>query len=384
MRLVTGPILKRYGAAFAACLVACLLTFSLLPVRGQSTFLLFLAAVAFSSWYGGIRSGVAATLLSATAGAFLFLPPYFSPLITDSSSLLRLIEFFSVAALIIALNAAHDSVREKAEAARREAESANRVKDDFLAAVTHELRTPLGVILGWVQMLRLQGFDAAAMDEALNRIERNALAQQQLIEDLLDVSRISRGSLRLEVRPLMPASVVGEVVASLRPAAEEKGVSLAAELDEIVGPVMADRGRLEQVAFNLITNAVKFTPRGGNIDVRVERDGADSCIVVSDTGIGIGAEFLPQVFERFRQERGAKQKATGGLGIGLAIVRQLVEMQGGTVTAHSPGEGLGATFIVRLPLIGVDDVKVETVKAAAAGTGEATRPAHLARAESDF
>jgi PAS domain S-box-containing protein len=233
----------------------------------------------------------------------------------------------------------------------REAQEANRTKDEFLATVSHELRTPLTAVLGWARILRSGSIDDATSKRALETIERNANAQAQLVEDLLDVSRIITGKLRLDVQPVELKSVIDLAVEAVRPAAEAKGVRLQVRVDPLAGPINGDPDRLQQVIWNLLSNAVKFTPREGRVEVRLERVNSYMGITVSDTGMGIKPEFLPFVFERFRQADGTSTRQYGGLGIGLAIVRHLVELHGGRVRAASPGEGLGASFTVELPLI---------------------------------
>nr|AYM53070.1 sensory box histidine kinase/response regulator [Nannocystis exedens] len=234
-------------------------------------------------------------------------------------------------------------------AARREAETATRLRDEFLATVSHELRTPLTSILGWAQMLQLDGLSAEQRRHAIDTIERNARAQAQLIEDLLDVSSILAGKLRLEVQTVNIQEIVEAALETVRPAAEARGVRLQATLAS-GATVMGDPQRLQQVVWNLLSNAVKFTPRAGRVQVLVERRDSSVEIVVADTGKGIAPEFQPHVFERFRQADGATTRRHGGLGLGLSIVRQLVEMHGGTVSVFSEGEDRGASFTVRIPL----------------------------------
>jgi PAS domain S-box-containing protein len=234
-----------------------------------------------------------------------------------------------------------------------ELREANRLKDEFLATVSHELRTPLTAILGWAHLLRAGQLDKESGSSALETIERNARSQAQLIDDLLDVSRIIMGKLRLDVRQVDPSSFIEPAIEALRPAAEAKDVRIQKVMDTGVVSVAGDPARLQQVVWNLLSNAIKFTHKGGKVQVRLERINSHIEIAVSDTGIGIKPEFLPHVFERFRQ---ADQKSTrhhGGLGLGLAIVRHLVELHGGTVEANSPGEGQGTTFVVKLPLVAV-------------------------------
>jgi PAS domain S-box-containing protein len=246
-----------------------------------------------------------------------------------------------------------DRLLEQEQQARAAAEEANRLKDEFLATISHELRTPLTAIVGWTHMLRRNQLDEKAAANALNTIERNARSQTQLIEDLLDVSRIITGKLRLDVRPFEPTSVIEAAIESLRPAAEAKAVRVQKVMDTGAGMISGDPNRLQQVVWNLLSNAIKFTPKGGRVQVRLERVNSHVEISVSDTGAGIKPEFLPFVFDRFRQADGTTTRAHGGLGLGLAIVRHLVEMHGGTVTADSPGENQGATFTVKLPLLTV-------------------------------
>jgi PAS domain S-box-containing protein len=238
---------------------------------------------------------------------------------------------------------------EREQAARAEAESANRAKDEFLATVSHELRTPLNSILGWAHILRRGQIEAEAAERALETIERNAKAQAQLVEDILDVSRIVTGKLRLELRPVEVAPIIEAAVESVRPAADAKAIRI--EIKSAGSAVVSgDSDRLRQVVWNLLSNAVKFTPEGGHILVSMSRSVSHAEVEVADTGQGMSRDFLPYVFERFRQADSSTTRKHGGLGLGLAIVRHLVEMHGGSVRAESLGAGHGATFTVRLPL----------------------------------
>lgn len=241
--------------------------------------------------------------------------------------------------------------RSMAESAREEAQAANRIKDEFLAVLSHELRSPLNPILGWAKLLKTGNLDAAKTSQALTTIERNAKLQSELIEDLLDISRILQGKLRLNVSPIDLTTTIRGAIETVRLAAEAKSIALEAELDANVGQVAGDSTRLQQVVWNLLSNAVKFTPNGGQVAVRLVQVDNQAQITVTDNGKGIPANFLPYVFDYFRQEDGATTRKFGGLGLGLAIVRHLVELHGGTVQAESGGEGLGATFTVRLPLM---------------------------------
>ena len=240
-----------------------------------------------------------------------------------------------------------------ASEARDAAERANRMKDEFLATLSHELRTPLNAILGWSQLMRGGHLQGDELQHGLETIERNARTQAQLIEDLLDVSRIISGKLRLEVKPVDLAAVVNAALDALRPAAAAREIRLEPMIDPNAGPIHGDAERLQQVVWNLLSNAIKFTPRGGRVQVRVAGVNAHAEIVVSDSGKGIEPQFLPHVFERFTQADSTTTRAHGGLGLGLAIVRHLVELHGGNVRAHSPGANQGATFVVSLPIAAV-------------------------------
>jgi signal transduction histidine kinase/ActR/RegA family two-component response regulator len=232
----------------------------------------------------------------------------------------------------------------------REAQDANRMKDEFLATLSHELRTPLNAIVGWTKLLQDGQLDAATQARAISTIDRNARAQTQLIEDILDVSRIVAGKLNLSVRAVDLGAVIEGALDSVRHAAEAKGVRLLTEIARAVGPFEGDPDRLQQVAWNLVSNAIKFSTRGGTVRVRLRQEAEQAEISVQDDGLGIKAEFLPHVFERFRQADSSSTRPHGGLGLGLAIVRHLVELHGGSVDVASAGEGKGATFTVRLPL----------------------------------
>ena len=238
---------------------------------------------------------------------------------------------------------------EREQEARRRAEEANRLKDEFLSTVSHELRTPLNAILGWTFLMSGDRLDEAGLRRAVQTIERNARAQSQIIDDLLDVSRIVTGKLRLKLRRFALQPVIETAIEAVRPAAEAKGIPIEAVF-EPVEDVRGDADRLQQVVWNLLSNSVKFTPQGGRIEVRLDQQDGQARIRVTDTGLGIEPEFLRYVFDRFRQADSSTTRSHGGLGLGLSIVRQLVELHGGTVEAKSDGQGLGATFTVLLPL----------------------------------
>ena len=231
-----------------------------------------------------------------------------------------------------------------------ELENANRIKDEFLATMSHELRTPLTSILGWARLLGSNRLDDNEKERAVHVIQRNALAQSKLIEDLLDVSRIITGKLRIESQPVSFAAVTESVVNSLRPVVDAKQLQLEATIDPGAGLILGDPARLEQIVTNLLSNAIKFTPNGGKIKLKLERSDSHVRLEVRDTGVGIAAEHLPHIFERFRQVDSSNVRAHGGLGLGLAIVDYLVRQQAGTVCAESEGPGKGATFAVEFPL----------------------------------
>ncbi len=258
------------------------------------------------------------------------------------------------------------------QAARAEAERVSHMKDEFLATLSHELRTPLNAILGWANILRSPGGAASSDDlrEGLDSIERNARAQAQLIEELLDMSRIVNGKLRLDVQPVDLQSVVSEAVESMRPAAEGKGIRLTKVLDPKAGPITGDPNRLQQILWNLLSNAVKFTSRGGRIQVFLRRVNSHVEVEILDTGKGISPDFLPQLFTRFTQADTSITRQHGGLGLGLALVKSLVELHGGTVKAASPGLGQGATFTVSLPLTAIHADRTEAALTPAPSAAE--------------
>jgi PAS domain S-box-containing protein len=276
-------------------------------------------------------------------------------------------------ALQQASEAARLADRDKLECervARSEAEKANQMKDEFLAILSHELRTPLNAMLGWTQLIRKGRLGPEETQRAIEIIERNARVQEQLVSDLLDMSRIISGKFRLELEGIELRTVIESALDTVRPAAAVKGVRLEAAIELRRGEILADPNRLQQVVWNLISNAIKFTPTGGRVNLRARRVNSDIEITVQDTGIGIKPEFLPHVFDRFRQADASLRRHEGGLGLGLAIVRHLVKAHGGAVHADSPGEGKGASFTVRLP-----------ARPATPGESQALSSAHTAAAD---
>jgi signal transduction histidine kinase/FixJ family two-component response regulator len=270
----------------------------------------------------------------------------YSPAFDDSGAI--------AGVLVVATETTAEVVARRRESGlRKAAEAANQAKDEFLATISHELRNPLGAILGWTRMLARKR-DPERLSKGLAVIERNALAQARLIEDILDVSRITSGKVVLEPRRVALGSVIQHAVESIRPAASAKGIRLVLALEEGAVDVIADENRLQQIVWNLLSNAVKFTAAGGEVRVGAERVGSRVAIRVEDTGVGISPEFLPHVFDRFRQADASTTRSHGGLGLGLAIVRHLVELHDGTVSASSAGVGRGATFEVTLPMSAVE------------------------------
>ena len=258
--------------------------------------------------------------------------------------------------------------------ARQDAEAASQAKDDFLAVVSHELRTPLNTVRLWAGVLRNGPRDAQTLARAVDTIDRSAILQARLIEDLLDVSRIVAGRFRLAIERVDLSAIIGPTIETVRAAAENRAITLTTALDSATGPVLGDSTRLQQVLWNLLANAVRFTPTGGRVTVVLRRVGPEAEVTVTDTGRGMGPGLLPHVFDRFRQGESGTMRSHGGLGLGLSIARQIVELHGGTIRAESPGEGRGAIFTVRLPLAAVEAVRPDPAPPRARA-GRPDRPA---------
>ncbi|QOL50347.1 MHYT domain-containing protein [Massilia litorea] len=267
----------------------------------------------------------------------------------------RLEDRSRILAASLATSAERQTLYLHEQKARVEAERLSDMKDEFLSTLSHELRTPLNAMLGWAQLLMDGGKDEKMLKRGLQTIERNARAQSQLIEDMLDMSRLIAGKIRIEVDRTWPSDFISAAVETVRPVALAKGVRLEMLIESHAGPLAADAGRLQQVMTNLLSNAIKFTPGGGAVRVSSKRAGDTIVIEVTDTGIGIKPEFMPYVFDRFRQADSSSTRRHGGLGLGLSIAQQLVELQGGRLSAASPGEGEGATFTLTMPLSSQDD-----------------------------
>jgi signal transduction histidine kinase len=335
------------------------------PVWGVKLPLItFYPAVMMSAWVAGFGAGMMTTMLCAVAAGYFWMPPIVSLGASDLTDLIGLLVFVGIGTIMSALNeawrrmvvAVSESENRLAIAltnehvARTAAETADRMKDQFLAVLSHELRTPLNTILGWLPALRAGRLDASQQERALETIELNTRAQARMIDDLLDISSIVAGKMTLDRRFMSLGPVVAETVESLQYQAKAKGLILGSEMDSISGPVLADADRMRQVCVNLLVNAIKYTPSGGLVAVRLTVNDSAVRIVVKDTGIGIDADLMPQVFERFRRADWRTAGTRSGLGLGLAIVRQIVEMHGGMVKAESDGLGRGAAFVVTLPI----------------------------------
>ena len=334
-------------------------------------FLFFFPVILIASWFGGRGPGLLATVLSAAAADFFWIQPRYALHVFVLADGILILLFLGVGSVLTLLGDGFRRARRGAEIAAEEsrrqaqalrltyeenarllaaAEEANRTKDEFLATLSHELRTPLNAMMGWAQLLQMNGIDEERRRHGLETILRNGRLQAHLIDDLLDVSRIITGQMRLDVRQVDLAPVIEAAVESVQPAAEARHIRIDRRLDPLAGPVAGDPARIQQVVWNLLSNAVKFTSQGGRVEVRLERVDSHVEIIVTDNGAGISPEFLPHVFDRFRQLDSSKTRKHGGLGLGLAIVRHLVELHGGSVLVESPGEGQGSTFVVTLPV----------------------------------
>jgi signal transduction histidine kinase len=343
---------------------------------------LFVPAVMLSAWFGGLTGGVVATMASIVSIDLLIFEPTGSFWVESWQDLVVLALFGAVCASISVLTAGRrqaEAEREKALAvaqqAQQDAEISSRLKDQFLATLSHELRTPLNAVLGWTRMLAQGQVDAPKIPAALASIERNAYAQKQLVDDLLDVSAIVSGRLRLQPREIDLADVVQGAVDSVRLSLDARHHRLSLQVKPV--RMVGDADRLRQVMWNLLSNAVKFTPDGGDIYVHVDQVGQTAHVAVRDNGRGIAPEFLPHVFEPFRQADASITRTSGGIGLGLALVRHLVEAHGGAVSVWSAGPKLGSTFEVSLPVQGVkaDMTPVPLDLAAAKGT-PTEQPSH--------
>ena len=326
-------------------------------IQFDPTFLIIMLMIA-TAWYGGLGPGLVIAVGFEVALEYFAYPPR-DPVRAAVIAFNRLLLFISVVVFASARRGAEQRLKQhqrsleealaREREARREAEGANRVKDEFLATVSHELRTPLNAMVGWATLLARHQTDRELTRKAAATIERNARAQAHIVNDILDMTRIAAGGLRIAPRRIELAPVIEEALDQMRLAAKDKAIEIGTQLEPAV-LVDGDADRLRQIAWNLVYNAIKFTQPGGRIDVALRRDGTSAVLTVSDDGIGIAAEFVPHLFERFQQADGSTNRERAGLGLGLAIVRSLVELHGGTVTADSGGKDKGTTFTVTLPL----------------------------------
>jgi signal transduction histidine kinase len=345
-----------HGCAISALAVSLtiIIQFLLRPILGNaSPFLLFTPAVAFSAVYGGVAPGILATAFGGILGHF-FRSGVGEPFIEKYD---RVILFLLVGVMITAsstmLRRSRQQLSEslwREQKARATAEAADRTKDDFLALVSHELQTPMSVVLGWMATIRERRLDPEALDHALEVVERNARILSRLVDDVLDRSRIATGTLRLDMQVISLPTVVRVAVDQARGRIEASGLRLDVIIPAEEPTVLGDSIRLQQVFTNLLSNAIKFTPRGGQITVTITATDIDTSVTVSDTGSGISADLLPHVFEPFRQGRDTLHQSRQGLGLGLSIVRYLITRHDGTIAAASGGAGCGSAFTVTLPL----------------------------------
>ena len=319
-----------------------------------SHFLLLATAVMGTAWFAGTGPALAATVVGAVVGATHAQATEATLRATQTHLALFVVQGLLVTALVSELRRARrvaELQAAEAQSARRETESAGRMKDEFLATISHELRTPLNAVLGWLHLLRTGKLDATTSTRGLESIERNVRLQAQLTADLLDVSKVLTGQLRLDSRPVSLVEAVHQAVISALPAAQAKGVTVNSEIpDSASFPVLGDAMRLRQVVWQLLANGIKFTPRGGTVALRLERDGDSAVVTVSDSGPGIDPEFLPRIFDRFTQEDPSPTRTAGGLGVGLALVRDLVELHGGEIRARNSDDHTGAVFTATFPI----------------------------------
>jgi signal transduction histidine kinase len=344
-------------ARFAIALAAVLMVFvtdavGRAPLDTVSRFLLLGVAVLASAWFAGTGPALAATVLGAVLGAFDAGDPSRTDATVATHLALFVVQGLLLTAVVSELRAARRSAEKQtrvAQAARREGEAANRMKDEFLATVSHELRTPLNAVLGWVHLLRTGKLDRDMSSRGLETIERNVKLQAQLTGDLLEVSKALTGELQLESRPTTIGEAARQAFAAVEPAARAKGVTVDVSIPDTPIVVLGDPTRLRQIAWHLLSNAIKFTPRGGAIDLTTSLKGTEATLMVADSGPGIDPDFLPRIFDRFTQADASLTRVSGGLGVGLALVRQLVELHGGDIQARNRPDATGAVFTVHFP-----------------------------------
>ena len=323
------------------------------PVDDAGKFLLLGIAVLASAWFAGTGPALAATVLGALLGTFPHGEEPRSDAVVSIHLALFVIQGLLLTAVVSELRAARRASDEQArvaQAARREGEAANRMKDEFLATVSHELRTPLNAVLGWLHLLRTGKLDRETSTRGLETIERNVKLQAQLTGDLLDVSKALTGQLQLSPHPTTLGGAANQAVAAVESAAKAKGVAIDVSISEPLAVVLGDETRLRQIAWHLLSNAIKFTPRGGTVALSVDAAHGEARLTVRDSGSGIDPKFLPRIFGRFTQADSSPTRAAGGLGVGLSLVRELVELHGGEIEARNREHGAGAVFTARFPL----------------------------------
>jgi signal transduction histidine kinase len=356
----TQPAPLRFTVALAAVGSVFLLDSALGPlIDDGSQFLLLGTAVMASAWFAGTGPALAATVVGALLGAAGAQGSPADPRATQAHLALFVVQGLLLTALVSELRRARRVAEQQARDAldaRRESENAARMKVEFLATVSHELRTPLNSVLGWLHLLRTGKLDDATETRGLEAIERNVRLQAQLTSDLLDLSKVLTGNLLLESRPVSLAEAARQAVLAAIPAAQAKNVSITTTIPEATLPVIGDLMRLRQIAWHLLANAIKFTPRGGEVGLKLDASADAATLVVFDSGPGIASEFLPHVFERFTQEDPSPTRTVGGLGVGLSLVKDLVELHGGEIRAGNRHTGHGAVFTIRLPLAPPDTI----------------------------
>jgi signal transduction histidine kinase/ActR/RegA family two-component response regulator len=346
----------RYGLAMAIVFVATAMRFAVDPlIHDQIPYFIYIAGVVIATWFCGWGGGLVATGLSALVGNYFFVAPRYE-FIPHGEDWIAMTLFAAVSLFLVAqVGRWSDAERElriqhgELQTLHAETERMNRVKDEFLATLSHELRTPLNAVIGWAHLLADPRLEADKRQHAAEVILRNGQAQAALVQDMLDISRIITGKVTLHIAATDMSVVVMHAIETVGPAQRAKHIDLRYDLAEDA-VVAGDHDRLRQIVWNLLSNAVKFTPKGGRVDVRTTIADSQFVLTVSDTGIGIESDYVPRMFQRFSQADSSTTREFGGLGVGLAIVRYLVELHGGTVTAESPGRGQGATFTVRLPI----------------------------------
>ena len=348
------PAPLRFAIALAAVLTVFVVdALSGTPVDDAGKFLLLGIAVLASAWFAGTGPALAATVLGAVLGTYEHGAQPTTDAFISIHLALFVVQGLLLTAVVSELRAARRTAEEQArvaQAARREGDAANRMKDEFLGTVSHELRTPLNAVLGWVHLLRTGKLDRETSTRGLESIERNVKLQAQLTGDLLDVSKALTGQLQLEAHPTTLGAAASQAVASVESAAKAKGVTLEVWIANPPAVVLGDETRLRQIAWHLLSNAIKFTPRGGTVALSVEAAVGEALLTVRDSGTGIDPAFLPRIFGRFTQADSSVTRTTGGLGVGLALVRELVELQGGEIEARNREDDGGAVFTARFPL----------------------------------